>query len=952
MNRIFLSITLFVLTILSVNAQTGTLRGMMYEDATGEPILFGEVFVASTSDGTTSDLDGAYALELSPGTYTVTFAYLGYADLNISDVIITDGEVTTLDARLKEDTEVLEEVVITATQAKNTEAALATIKRKSSNVIDGISSASFKRMGDSNAAAAAKRVPGVSIEGGKYVFVRGLGDRYTKSILNGMDIPGLDPDRNTLQMDIFPTNVLDNIIVLKTFTADLPADFTGGVVNIATKAFPEDRKMSVSLGAGYNPNMHFRNDFLTYTGGSTDLLGFDDGTRAIPTKKSSRFPRYVDAIGSDALAQSYNGVLRKFDNQLAASQANSFMDWSVGFTTGDQININDNTIGYNLALSYKQSTDFYEEYINANYGKPNDKNIFKLDRQEYQNGQLGEQNVLLGGLAGLAFKTKTSKFKLNLLHLQNAEKSAGNFNFFGSDKGSNFEAKQYNLEFSERSMSNAMLNGEHSFGQGAWKLDWRVSPTLSRQTDPDIRFTRIRELDNGNYAIGTESGIPERIWRYLVEYSIVGKADVVRSLKLWDNDAKIKFGAGNSYKERDYEIQNFQIFPGSNTQVTADPNDLMKAENLFSTENKKGVYYTAAFVPNNPNKYNSDINNTFGYVSAELEPVKGIKAILGVRGENYNQQYKGENQRGEALSEQISNFGIFPSANLIFSLNDKFNIRTSYTQTVARPSFKEASYATIIDPLSGRTFIGGFYTDVDVLSGEEIWDGKLKETNISNFDLRLEYFQERGNGVSISGFYKHFVDPIEIVQYAQAPSNLQPRNVGNGKVVGAELEVKQSLGLLTDALKDLSVNANVTYTQSSIDFTQKELRSREQNARAGEKVEKSRVMAGQAPYLINAGLAYNSFDTGFEAGVYYNVQGPTLQYVGIADRPDVYSRPFHGLNFTASKRFGKINLGLKVDNLLDQKRENYYRSYKSDDEIFSSKYSGRSFSVSLGYRFI
>lgn len=947
-----ISIFVYMLVFTSLTAQDGTIRGTMYDDTNGEPILFGTILIDETGDGTTSDLDGAYTLQLAPGTYNLTFQYLGFADLKISDVIVESGKVTQLEARLKEDAEVLDEVVITASQARNTEAALATIKRKSTNVIDGISSASFKRMGDSNAAAAAKRVPGVSIQNGKYVYVRGLGDRYTKSILNGMDIPGLDPDRNTLQMDIFPTNVLDNIIVLKSFTADLPADFTGGVVDITTKDFPEDRVMAISGSIGYNPNMHLKSNYLTYDGGKTDWLGFDDGTRAIPTDRKTNFPTYVDALTSTTAANTMNGILNNFNSTLAGYRDQSMMDFGLGISIGNQINRGSNSIGYNLALSYKNTTDYYENVVNANWGKSPDRSVNELERRELQTGDIGKNNVLLGGLAGIAFKTKTAKYKLNLLHLQNGEKQAGVFDFINTDQGANFEAKQHNLEYSERQLTNILLAGNHILGQGKWEIDWRLSPTRSLQTEPDIRYTRVRQKDNGAWAIGSESGIPERIWRYLEEYNYSGKLDFVRNFKFNEEDAKVRFGLANTYKNRAYEIQNFQIFPNG-SDVTEDPNTLFQPENLFSTENRSGLYYSPQFVPNNPNKYDAFANTGAAYVSAELHATKHLKAIVGVRGEGYHQTYKGENNRGEQLEETIDAINVFPSLNLIYAVNDRMNIRASATRTVARPSFKEASYATIIDPITGRTFIGGFFQDVDVTSGEVIWDGNLKQTNITNFDLRWETFQSRGQGISISAFYKHFQDPIEIVQYSQAPSNLQPRNVGTGQVLGAELELKQSFGLIAESLENLAFNVNFTYTKSSIDFTSKEMKSREFNKRDGEVIATSRDMSGQAPYLINAGLAYNGFDNGMELGLFYNVQGRTLQYVGISDRPNVYSEPFHSLNFKASKQFGaeqRISLSVTVDNILDAKRESVFTSFMAEDQLFSSLEPGRSFGLSLGYR--
>ena len=297
--KTFLISLLISLTPSFLLAQNGTVRGTVYDDGTGEPILFGNVIVTGTGNGTTTDLDGAYSLSLAPGSYSITFSYLGYSDLVINDIEIKADQVTTLDARIQEESEVLNEVVISAKVSRNTETALATIKRRSTNVIDGISAASFRKIGDSNAASAIKRVSGVSIEGGKYVYVRGLGDRYTKSILNGVDIPGLDPDRNTLQMDIFPTNVIDNIIVLKSFTADLPADFTGGVVNITTKDFPESKTLNVSASLGYNPDMHLNDQYLDYEGSGTDFLGFDNGQRDIPTDRAIIIPTQVDVLKNE-----------------------------------------------------------------------------------------------------------------------------------------------------------------------------------------------------------------------------------------------------------------------------------------------------------------------------------------------------------------------------------------------------------------------------------------------------------------------------------------------------------------------------------------------------------------------------------------------------------------------------------------------------------------------------
>lgn len=934
-------------------AQKGTVRGTLYDTSTGEPLPFGNVMAVGTDKGTTTDLDGTYAFQLEPGTYSLEFTFLGYTPTVIEGVEVKTNEVSVVNGRLSEDAKELETVVITARQARNTEAALATLQRKSINVIDGISASSFKKSGDSDAASAVKRVPGVSVEGGKYVYVRGLGDRYTKSTLNGMDIPGLDPDRNSLQMDIFPTNILDNIIVKKSFTADLPADFTGGVVDISTKDFPERKTFGASIGIGYNPNMHLNSNYLSYQGGSTDFLGFDDGTRNIPTNRRERIPRLGDALSDpNGRGQDFMRILNDFNPTLGAMRTQSFMDFNAGISGGNQINKENVTYGYNYAISYKNNTEYFDNVAYKQYGINSDASIFELDAREIQTGEIGKNNVLVSGLAGFSIKTTNSKYRINALHIQNGESTAGIFDLIKKDEGNNFKAKQHNLEYSERTLSNMMLIGNHNVGEGQWKIDWRASGTRSSITDPDIRFTRIRN-DGPIPVVGTESGIPARIWRFLEEYSMDGKIDVQKQYALFNNPAEFKFGAGYTYKTRDFEVQDFQ-FPTQQAEITNDPNDILRDENLWSPENNLGVIYQPLFIPFNPNKFDAQSSKPFAYVSTEINPFSKLKAIIGLRAEQYTQYYTGINQDRKKFNDEkvLDDLDLFPTTNLIYSITDMMNLRLSYTRTIARPSFKEASFATILDPITNRTFIGGFFSDVDPATGKEIWNGKLTKTDIDNIDLRWEMFQQGGQIFSISGFYKHFTNPIEIVQYIQAPNNFQPRNVGDGMVLGGEIELRQNLAKLSKVLTDITFNVNLTLTESSIEMSEAEFLSRKENARKGQEIERRRDMAGQAPYLINSGLTYSNPDNGWTLGAYYNVQGPTLQFVGVADRPDIYTVPFHSLNLSVSKAFGTENrwkASLQASNLLNDTRESVFQNYKADDQLFSSIQPQRSFSLGLSY---
>ena len=951
------TIALMIVSFTFTLAQTGTIRGTVFDDANGEMLVGVTVLIDSTTNGAVTDLDGNFEIKATPGVYTLKISYISYAPLAIANTEVVEGEVTVLDnIRLTERVSQLSEVVVTADAIRSSEEGLLIVKKKSINLMDGISAANFRKIGDSDAASAVKRVPGVSVEGGKYVYVRGLGDRYTKSTLNGVDIPGLDPDRNTVQMDMFPTSLIDNIVVIKSFTPDLPGDFTGGIVNIDSKDFAEERVLNVSGSLGYNPAMHLNNEYLNYQGGKTDFLGFDDGTRSIPTARREDIPQYADVVGNvdSHEGRQFRNILEGFNPNLAALRTRSNMDYGIGLNFGDQITRGRNTVGYNFSLGYSNNTEYYEDAIYGRFGKSNPE-IFELNVREFQRGDFGVNNVSLNGMAGFAIKRELAKYKLNIIRTHSGASTAGIFNYENSDLGANFQAVQHNLEYSQRSLTNVLLNGIHNIRSGGWKIEWKLSPTRSTIQDPDIRYTRYR-LDGGNYTIGTESGYPERIWRFLEEDNLVARLDLDKQYQLFGSESKLKFGALFGFRERNYEIQNFQIIP-QGVAMTGDPNELFQPDNLWPTNasGSRGTRYESLFMPNNPNKFNAEASTAAFYVLNEFNMQERLKAIVGVRVETYSQFYSGNNQQGLVLNdaEVLDDIDFFPSANLIYAITDDQNLRFSYSKTIARPSFKEASFAEILDPITGRIYIGGFFQDKNS-AGEVIWDGNLTATRINNFDARWELFQKRGQTLALGGFYKTFDRPIEIVQYVQAPNNFQPRNVGDGSVLGIELEARHNLGFIARGLENFGLNGNITLIDSRIRMSATEYESRKLNAREGEVVNRSRQMAGQAPFIFNVGAMYAGQENGLEAGLYYNVQGETLIFVGVADKPDVYSVPFHSLNFNLSQKFGvndKMQLGVNITNMLGADRQQVFRSFYASDQTFSSTSPGTSFNLKFGYNF-
>ena len=901
---------LFLVLSFSLSAQKGTLRGSIIDDKTGQPIMFAGVLVVELTTGTETDLDGKYSIDLTPGQYTISVSYLGYNELKISDVIIEAGKVNLMDLRMLESAQEIKEVVITATQARSTEAALSTIKMKSINLLDGISSQSIKKTGDSSAGEALKRVTGVSVEGGKYVVVRGLGDRYTKTILNGLEIPGLDPDRNSVQMDIFPANIIDNILVYKTFSPNLPGDFTGGAVDIVTKDFPETKTFSASISLGFNPDMHFKSNFLGYEGGETDFLGFDDGTRALPFYRKTQIPSI--AANSPALEI----ITKSFSKNLSAREVGNNLNKSISLASGNQYKVGGGTLGYILSLNYANRFTHYDNNIEYNeYYREADGNGYFIDRSS--KGTVSEADVQWSVLAGTSYKYKNHKLSIEALRIQNGESKAAKIN------AQNYEInvsdiRRDNLEYAQREITNINISGKHTLGEsGKWNIDWKFAPTFVKVDEPDMRTAGFDYLGSEEPMIRPSVGAEvTRFYRYLDENSYTGKFDLTYNLKINGKDSKIKAGIYALSKKRDFEVLNYQIRVNDQSKLSIKgvADNILKDENIWSLYNDNGAYIIGNYEP--ANTFSASQNIMAGYLMNELAITKAFKATYGVRVEKAENRYTGQNNAGNIVyrdQKVLDELSVLPSVNLVYEVADRSNIRLSFNKTVARPTFKENSIAQIQDRISNRTFLGNI---------------GLKQSNINNIDLRFEKFFMGGELFSASIFFKQFFDPIQLVVYDSiAPNNFQPKNLDDTNVYGFEVETSKRLSFISASLSNFMVGANFTMVRS-------------QNP-----------LIGLSPFIVNINASFAN-ESGWETNLTYNVQGKRLSVVGIARIEDVYENQFHSMNARVSKAFGiakKYNVSLTIDNILKSKRLRLYDTKNGENLVFDRFEPGRTFTVSFGY---
>ena len=946
----FLHTLLLLLVGATLFAQTGTVRGKVLDGETGEPVLFGDVFLASDqSVGTQTDLDGLFELELPIGPQTIVVAYTGFDEFRQEVIVAADKVVALADIRLGtssielvgEDGEVL---TIVAQQVTNTENAMQTLQRKSLNTINAVSSQAFSLRGDGNSADALKRVTGLSVEGGKYVYVRGLSDRYSKTTLNSANIPGLDPERNTVQMDLFPTSLLENIVVYKNFTPDLPGDFTGGLINIQTKEFPETETLKASLSFGFNDNANFNSNYLGYEGSSTDWLGYDNGARDFPAAAVD-LPDQALAFGNPAVNRQIQDATLSLNSQFMPDRAAPGLpNYGASVVYGNQTKLFGNKFGYIASLTYSRGFSGYQNGETGRYLLTGSQSA-NLIAQRRQDDNFFSDQVLLGAMFNGAYSVNAlNKISFSLLRSQTGESSARLQNGFVQGTSDPYTLTR-TLAYVQRALSSGQLRGEHSFNnEGTFKFDWLGSYTLSDMKQPDLRFFNTTyeadqrldpfALTGEQQAIdAAEDIVPTRFRRDMNESNLDFQANMKYGFQQWSGqDATVKIGGAYLTKERDFREQVLRYRNEEAGDLGNNLIDFANATNVFdATENVDGIFI--ADDSEDRNQYDSEMDIWAAYAMTELPLTSRLRSVLGVRVENTTLDYTafrfGQAQRPVELLDQLDPL---PSATLIYELRpDKMNLRANYSRTVARPTFREIAPVSVFDVVRNAIING---------------NSDLQITNISNYDLRWETFPTPGNMISVSGFYKLFDNPIELTDVETAANKeLRYQNVQQGRMMGAEVELNQKLDVLSPALYGLSLGGNLTYVDAEVDIPLGEF---EAIKALNPLAEPTRDMFGQSEFIANAFLTYIA-DNGIRANLSYNVQGERLAIVSKGGTPDVYEQPFHSLNLKASAGLsGGWTISAGVQNVLDSAQRFTY-TLGDVTEVYNEGRPGRTFSVGLSY---
>jgi outer membrane receptor protein involved in Fe transport len=746
-----------------------------------------------------------------------------------------------------------------------------------------------------------------------------------------MEVPGLDPDKNTLQLDIFPTNLIDNIIISKSANAALNSDFTGGIVNVILKDFSPLPEFKLTFSGTYNPEMNLQ-EYVRLPDENLNFLGFEKNSYSnLPIDKLQEIPE-PETFLSQEVANITTNITEAFTKQLASTRANSFLDYNVGLSTTTSFDLGENKLNLIAALGYRFDVDYFSDYQTGTIVK----RASGLEQFQSQRGELGTINSIASGLVGISFKTTKSKISANLLAIKNGESNA--IDAVYQDYIENpYIGDASILTYTDRQIISIPLSGKHNFND-KFKFNWDIAPSFARVYDKDFRktvFEKSGELYLINAATTT---LPTRLWRDLEENALNGKTGFTFDFINEKLSGKINAGLFYTYKEREFDTSNYSIgFVGKTSLIGGDPNQILASENIWNLQENFGSYIQGSF--QRTNRYDSNTNTKGAFISTDLKFTSKFKTNLGLRYEGYQLFYTGEDIERNIFDNEnfIDVKNLYPSLNLIYSPTENSNLRVSYSRTTARPSFKESSSAQIFDPITERYFLG---------------NPELNPSYINNFDLRFETFGSGNEIIALSGFYKSFLDPIEIVAFSvQSPFALIARNNDNAEVYGAELEFRKKLVESGFGSINLNVNTSVIVSRQKMNEAEFNLRKSSEPDR---EIDEYRVLQGQSPYLINAGVNYANSENGIQSALYYNVQGSTLEVVGVGFIPDVYTAPFNSLNFNFSKSFGLNNnqsVTFRIVNLLDDARESRYEYFGDNSNLFSLFKPGRDFSIGYSIKF-
>lgn len=867
----------------------------------------------------------------------------------------------------------MEEVVVMA-RLKSSAEALVGERMDDDVAMDFVDAEFISRVGDSTVAAALRRVAGLTLVNDKFVYVRGLGERYSSTLLNGSVIPSPDLTRSVIPLDLFPTTIVQSLAVQKVYSSDMPAAFGGGAVNIRTRGIPDDFTYGIDVGIGVDSENE--SDHLSYKGGGDDEWGTDDGTRELPPIIRAALIEYqgnVEVQGilaalrsrgnPDATIEDAQLINRELavalNRDISVEEEDDEPNYDIKGYIGNNFYLSDDwEFGFMAGGSYKRGWDDTET-ISRNFAFPDER--FELENESTRKTDL-HANINLG----VRF-TEDHTIDTLSLYLRNTDDETAIRDFFNEnrEKSDGFGFREYRFTFEERDLTTNQIQGEHYIGAATRERlpDWEILNWVLERLPEETSITWKYSESRANTSIPNEVTVGAQTVTDPVSGAVLSssvdvdtRAAVFRFTDLDDevensgwnwtiplitesSTIEISGGYEWSRKVRLYEQQQFSLgaFTVNSPDVLSGPlGTVFSDENILDTSND-----FIFGVPGASNEsYIAATTLDAYYAKLDWTYDDTWRVMAGVRWEDYGQVALDWNVNGftienpqvttdvETLEQAVfKEDEIYPSFAVTYMTEwwaEVFQLRFGYSETVVRPDLREITDTGYIDPITDALVIG--------------CPGCIP-SDIKNYDIRAEWFFDSGDNLTVSLYYKDIQNPIEFFEAAASDTNTAREiiNAEEGEVYGMEIEGLKSLGFLGEWGDALFLQGNVTIQDSEITA----------GSQADAPTNNVRELTGASEYVVNAILGYDSFDGKHAATLSYNVFGERLFVAGRNGAPDGFEQPFHSVDLTYTwfpTEF--ITLKLKAQNLLDEE----ITIEREGVETFTEK-PGRTLSLSFQWDF-
>lgn len=929
-------------------AENGKIAGKISDKTYGDAIIGASVSVQGLSIGTVTDVDGNFILNNVPtGEYVIEVKYIGFQQKNIEGVAVKAGQTTNVNVVMEESSSTkMDEVVITARLDRETVNALYIQQRNNVSLSSGISADIIQRSPDKNTGEVLKRVSGASIQDNKFVVIRGLNDRYNMAMVNNALMPSTEPNRKAFSFDVIPSDVIDNIVINKTATPDLPGDFAGGVVKVLTKDIPERNFFNVNLGAGYNSQTTFK-DFKTTPDQGAAFLAFPAKDHQLSSSWGQTQRDYLTLTNQQRFDANKELPQNSFTTTTKAAMPNSSLRLSAGNT---QTFKNGGKLGTIASASLSNSQTTINNYKRGKFLSNNQVHTLSTEDQ-----YLTESNM--AAMLNIAYSKGKSRISFKNLYNKIYDKK------YIDRQGYSTSSFQDNLLYAtkptERAIMNNQLEGSHAIGTKNIKIDWNLNYSGMNSGMNDFRSAEYARSMSGGFVADPvyDAGKPytlvdrdsRRFFSNQKDNNYGANLDVTYPFEIAGRKQTLKAGYMGLFKNRSFAARTFQYRLYDYTTPLKDEVLTKPVETIFNYDNLGTDRLELNEITAASDKYDATGNLNAAYVMLDNMVGEKLRVIWGGRYEAYTQVLNAFTRSGDSINLTTPFNNLLPSANITYDVNKNSKFRFAVSQTVNRPEFREIAPFTFID-----------YENIWSVVGNP----NLVRATITNYDLRYEIYPNPGEAVTFGAFYKNFMNPIEAK--LDPGGNLDYllfgyANAASAYAAGFEFEARKNMGFIGSApwLNNFTASTNLSYIYSRVD-TKNIVGA---VSTVGTKID--RPLQGQSPYIVNLSLMYNSKKSGWAASALYNRIGHRIAYVGSATIPTTWENGRNIVDLQVSKQLfkGKGEIKLTISDLLNSPHTLYWNTDTKDaykkgnstvglgnDQIFQQYRTGTGASLGFVYR--